>query len=210
MSLIRLSRRALLASVAVLSCAPARFAHAASDPRGFVEELGAETLAILKGSANTPERQRRFRELFGKAFDVPQVGRFVLGRYWQRASEEERARYLEKFGDYVAAIYAMQFANYQGQSFRTTGARATGDGESTVTSEIVRQGQPPIAIEFRVKQAPNDQSGGGFKIVDAVVEGVSLIVTKREEFAGVLGREGMAGILQRMDSALAQMQRASR
>jgi ABC-type transporter MlaC component len=36
------------------------------------------------------------------------------------------------------------------------------------------------------------------KIVDVYVEGMSLIITKRDEFMTVLSREGMDGLLQRL------------
>lgn len=181
---------------------PAASSPAASDPRAFVEGLGAETLDIIKSpDVKIAERQRRFSVLFARAFDAPAIGRFVIGPYWNKVSEDERARYLETFGNYVAAIYAIQFSHYNGESFRTVSIDPVGNGDSAVPSEIVRPGKTPLRIAFRVRGTP-----GAFKIVDVNVEGVSLIVTKREEFASVLGKEGLDGVVKRMQAVLSETQ----
>jgi phospholipid transport system substrate-binding protein len=190
---------ALLAFL-ILSSAAVAQTDPGKDPRAFVDSLGANVLAILKSPNITmAERQQRFRDLFHRAFDVPKIGRFVIGRYWNRASPEEQAKYLEVFGSYVSTIYAGQFSQYQGESFKTTGARQIGDGESVVQSEIVRAGNPSIQVGFRV-----DGSSGPLKIVDVTVEGVSLIVTKRDEFGSVLSQEGISGVIKRMQAVVDQ------
>jgi phospholipid transport system substrate-binding protein len=174
--------------------------EAAKDPRGFVDALGADVLSIIRSqNISMPDRQQRFRDLFHRAFDVPKIARFVVGRHWNRAAPEEQAKYLEVFGGYVSTIYASQFSQYQGESFKTTGMRQIGDGESVVQSEIVRAGNPSIQVGFRV-----DGGSGAFKIVDVTVEGVSLIVTKRDEFGSVLSQEGISGVIKRMQAVVDQ------
>jgi phospholipid transport system substrate-binding protein len=177
--------------------------NSARDPRAFIEQLGSQVLEIIKSPILQAERQRKFDELFSRQFDVPTIGRFVVGRYWNRASPDEQKQYLDTFQKYVAAIYAQQFSHYQGEGFKTVGARPVGDDETAVKAEIDRQGGPPIAVEFRVKG-----SAGSFKIVDVAVEGVSLIITKRDEFSSVLAQEGVKGVMGRMQAALKDVQNA--
>lgn len=197
------SRRAFLAAAALLvgGAIPPALA-AGGDARAFVDTLGQDVQSILKDQAPVQERQKKFRELFTKAFDTPSIGRFVLGRHWAQASADDQQKFLNLFRDYVAAIYAQQFANYQGQTFRTVSARDTGDGESLVQSQIERQGQSPLHVAFKIKPAD-----GALKIFDVSVEDVSLIVTKRDEFASVLSGQGVAGVMSRMQVALDAMQK---
>jgi phospholipid transport system substrate-binding protein len=191
---------AALVACLMLSAAALGQPEAAKDPRTFVDTLGGEVLAIIKSpNISMAERQQRFRDLFNRAFDVPKIGRFVVGRYWNRANADEQAKYLEVFARYVSTIYATQFSQYQGESFKTIGARQIGDGESVVQSEIVRAGNPSIQVGFRV-----DASSGSFKIIDVTVEGVSLIVTKRDEFGSVLAQEGISGVIKRMQAVVDQ------
>jgi len=183
---------------AVSSGAFAAEPQGAGDPKAFIDDLGADVLAIIKQrNLSEQDRKQKFRDLFNAHFDVPTIGRFVVGRYWNRASSDEQNQYLDVFRNYVAAIYATQFANYQGERFRTMGTRPVGEGESLVKSEIERDNGAPIAVEFRVKGA-----AGAWKIDDVTVEGVSLIVTKRDEFSSVLAQEGIKGVIARMQTAL--------
>jgi phospholipid transport system substrate-binding protein len=207
MTLHHVSRRALLTgtvSIMALALAPRRaLADTAADARGFIDRLAGDALVIIKNQGlPVAEKQKQFSVIFKKAFDVQQIGRFVVGRYWNRATPDDQEKYQALFGDYVAAIYAMQFSNYQGQNFKTTGARANGD-TSNVGAQIERQGQPPINIDFRVAA-----DGGNPKIIDVSVEGVSLILTKRDEFSSVLNQEGLPGVMKRMQATLEQVRRA--
>lgn len=184
----------LLATASVQAAPP----NAADDPRAFVESLGAKVLNIIKSpNVTLSERQHRFRELFTQEFEAQTIGRFVLGAYWNRATDEQRKRYLSVFNDYVAAIYAIQFSHYEGEAFKTTGVQTVTDSDNAVQSEIDHPGKPPIQIVFRVRRTT-----GSFKIVDVTVEGVSLIVTKRSEFASVLNKEGLNGVIERMQTVL--------
>ena len=191
---------AAAAGLAGAAVAPAWAAapQAASDPKSFIDNLGTTVLDIIR-SPNLSQAQRRdrFRELFSNNFDVPTIGRFVVGRYWNRASPDDQKKYLDTFRNYVAAIYADQFSHYQGEGFKTGAERSLGGGESVVSAQIERPNQPPISVQFRVKGSP-----GSFKIDDVTVENVSLIITKRDEFSSILERSGLKGVTDRMQAAL--------
>ena len=209
------SRRCVLRIlVAAAACAvlfsgtvmPGRAAapQAAANPQSFIAALGDEVLAIIKArNLSQAQRQERFRTLFSQNFDVPTIARFVVGRYWNRATDGERQKYVDTFRDYVAAIYADQFSHYQGEGFKTLGGRPLGGDESVVRSVIERQSQPPINVAFRVKG-----SAGSYKITDVTVENVSLIITKRDEFASLLAEGGIKGVTARMQQILHNTQQA--
>ena len=197
-----LTRRHVLVAAAAFAISARPSIAAPAEARAFIDSLAKDALAIIQADVPVTQRQKRFRELFLKAFDVQSIGRFVLGRHWQRLSAEEREKYLDLFGDYVAAIYADQFSNYSGQNFRTLGARPSSDNESVVPAQIERQG-PPIRMDFRVRDA-----GGAYRITDVAVENVSLIITKRDEFSSVVNNEGVGGVMRRMQAALDNIQRA--
>jgi phospholipid transport system substrate-binding protein len=200
------TRRAVLALAVGAMLAPRVVraqAAGAEAARNFIGKLAEEALAIIRGSGTgTAERRQQFNELFLRSFDVPGIGRFVLGRHWARLKPEEQQQFLQVMGEYVAGIYAAQFADYKGYSFRTAGARATGEGEALVPAQIDREGQQPIRMEFRVRQAD-----GGYRIFDVSVENVSLILTKRDEFSPTLKSEGVQGVIKRMQAVIASTAR---
>lgn len=178
-------------------------AQAAQDPKQFIGELGEEVIEILQnGELDQAERADRFRTLFAEAFDVPTISQFVLGRHWRQATPEQRERWQAVLKDYVAGIYARQFSTYQGQKFEVLQQRDV-DGGSVVQTRIQPPDGEPITVDFRVQP-----TGDGLKIVDVMVANVSLIVTKRSEFDSVIQREGVDGLMTRLQRASQQAQAA--
>jgi phospholipid transport system substrate-binding protein len=195
---------AVLAALAAFAGAPgahqgpgifmSRAAAQESGASSFVTSLGDRVIEILKQDA-LPQRKTALRAEFTRAFDVQTMARFAAGTYWRRAEPAQRQEYLKLFGDYVAGLYANKFGDYAGQEFKVVGEHPSADNDIAVESTIIQRGKPPVKVDFRVRK-----SDGGYKIVDVYVEGISLLITKRDEFTTVLSREGMDGLLSRLRS----------
>lgn len=183
-----MTRRLLFIAVCLLVIGvllPGRPAAAAADPVAVITSLGNEALKVLGKNVDPNLRVARFRQLFSADFDVPGIARFVLGRYWRVATPAQQQEFLKLFTDYIALAYSNRLAEYSGETLRVTGSRPAPDGE-LVSSEIVRaNGQPPARVEWLL--TPQD---GAYKISDVIVEGVSMAVTQRSEFASVIQRNG--------------------
>jgi phospholipid transport system substrate-binding protein len=173
----------LLAVILALAAAPAR---AADEPAGFIADLGQRTIKVLSSRLSEKEREAQFRAIFDEGFDVPAISRFVLGPYWRTASEAQRQDFVTLFEAYVVHAYAVRFNEYAGQQLQVVAARAEGDDSSLVQSRIAQpSGAPPLKVDWRV-----GKTAKGYKINDVVVEGVSMAVTQRQEFASVIQRNG--------------------
>jgi phospholipid transport system substrate-binding protein len=194
-----ITRRIIIAATALLALAgwttvpvPASADSRSEAAASFVQDLGARAVDILV----TPNLQRqdtenRFRALLNEGFDVPYIGRFVLGRYWNGATPAQRQEYLELFELLIVKVYADRFSEYSGQNLdssetlRILGHRPEGERDAIVQSQIVRPDGPPVMVEWRVRERD-----GQNKIIDVAVEGVSMSVTQRNEFASVIQRGG--------------------
>jgi phospholipid transport system substrate-binding protein len=165
--------------------APAISASAAADPAAMISNLGTQALQVLGKDATQSQRVARFRELLRDDFDVPVIARFVLGRYWNVATEEQRAEFTKLFEDYIAIAYATRLAEYSGEQFKVISSRPDGDG-AIVSSQILRPaGAAPIKVDWRLVGR-----GGVYKISDVSVDGISMAVTERSEFASVIQHNG--------------------
>ena len=189
----------LVAGLALAATGPGR--AAGSDASAFINGLVTQALQALanKQLAND-DRTREFRDLLDHDFDMPRIARFVLGRYWNEASEQERQRFQRLFEDYVVRAYAQRFSEYSGQTVKITGERAESDTSAVVQSQIVQpNGAPPAKVDWRVHK-----DGGTYKIVDVDVEGVSMVLTQREEFSSVIQRSGgLSGLNKELEQKLA-------
>jgi phospholipid transport system substrate-binding protein len=172
---------ALILGAGMLAAPPR--AEAQADPVGFINELGVQAIQVLGPSVPPTARVQRFRELFASDFDLPRIGRFVLGRYWRVATPEQQQQFLGLLREYLAQAYAGRLAEYAGEKFQALNAQQQGD-ETVVFSEITRNDGGKIHVEWHLV---ND---GGWKITDAYVAGVSMAVTERDEFGSVIQQGG--------------------
>jgi phospholipid transport system substrate-binding protein len=164
---------------------PTRPAAAAADPAAVITNLGNQALEVLGRNVDPNDRVTRFRQLFSADFDVPGIARFVLGRYWRVATPQQQQEFITLFTNYIALAYSDRLAEYSGETLRVIGSRPASDG-SLVSSEIVRpNGAPPAKVDWLLTER-----GGAYKISDVIVEGVSMAVTQRSEFASVIQRDG--------------------
>lgn len=185
--LSRLKRLALALLLAVpllggsLGSADAQAADAAT----FVSSLAQRAIPVLTRAEIPPaEREQQFRKLLHEGFDLNQIARLVLGRYWNQASQAERAEFVELLEDYLVQLYAARFADFENVTLRVESVRDE-QGQTIVRSVLMRPEAPPVALDWRVER---DQ--GRFLITDLVVEGISMIITQRSEFASVIRQKG--------------------
>lgn len=185
----------LVLALGLAAGAGARQAMAAEDPAAFVRGVGDEVVAVLQATEpNSEPRKQQLRAIFTRVFDTQAIAEFVVGRHWRTLTEDERQRYLELFPSYVAAIYATQFSAYRGQTFAAGGTRPSGGAESFVTGEIRgAHSDKPMSLEFRVAA-----QGEAMKIRDVKVDGISMLVIKRDEFGSFLSRQPPAKLLEQM------------
>lgn len=176
---------------------------AKSDPAGFVTTVGKQVVEVLDAQGLEPDqRLRHFRDIFVHALDLDTVARRVLGRHWRTATDAQRERYVTLFRQYVVNMYAVQLGGYAGATFTVLRQQNLRENESLVVARFTHESGPPLGMNVLVRRISDR-----FKIIDVTIAGISLVVTKRSEFDAVIRREGMTGLLRRLDEKQATMLR---
>jgi phospholipid transport system substrate-binding protein len=161
-------------------------ATSADDAKKFIDGLSDQAIGSLTGaSVNEAEREGRFRTLLEAHFDLPGISKFVLGRYWKVATPEQQTQFKSLFETLLVQSYAKTFAQYGADKFQVTRAMADSDGSAIVNSFVDRPNGDTIHLDWRVA----DQ-GDAMRIVDLVIEGVSLRTTHRSDFASAIQSNG--------------------
>lgn len=152
----------------------------------FIRVLADQAIqALADETLSEAERETEFRNFLTLAFDVPVIGRFVLGRYWRLATPAERAEFETLFLEFVVHTYARRLGQYGGETLRIVDTLSDGRGDTIVRSELLSPEFPEVRIDWRVRRTGED-----YRIVDVTVEGVSLAITQRDEFGAVIRRSG--------------------
>lgn len=158
----------------------ATVARAENPAIDFVNQLADNVINnILTADVSRDEKMTRFQAEFTRALDLKNIGQFVLGVYWRKATEEEREAFLTAFMDFTTKTWADRFDLYQGQKIVFTGVRNAERNQLYVDSTI--QNNPPVEVIWRLKQ--KDDS---YRIIDIIVEGVSMAMSYRNEYSAFL------------------------
>lgn len=172
--------------VTAASFVPAARAESAVTPSQFVQKLGDAALSSLTGKDMTRSaREQKVRDLLQNNFDLQVIGKFAMGTYWKDASESQRKEYLSLFENMVVGAYTTRFEDYSGQKLKTGSYASASASDFLVNSQVIQKDGPPVNLEWRVRN-----KDGNLKIVDVVVEGVSMSVTQRADFSAVIQRGG--------------------
>jgi phospholipid transport system substrate-binding protein len=182
---------AMLGLLGLLALPPAAHPQQAAGAEAFMGELAKETLEVLRTTqVNSSERQARLRTILEKGFDLPYLAQLAVGREWRDMSEADRQRFIEVFTVWVLRTQAARLGQYAGQEFAVEGSQRASERDTMVTTRISGGNlDRPVQVDWRVRE-----TDGHYGIIDVVIEGVSMVVTYRNEFQAILGRGGVEAL----------------
>lgn len=154
----------------------------------FLSSLQERAAAQLSdGSISGEQKEERFRALFNESFDVPSIGRFVVGRYWRGASQEERDAFLNVFEDVIVQRFLPLLTENTDKRFEigTVTPDSRNPDMAIIDSAVPRADGEPYKVGWRIRE-----KDGRHKILDIVAEGVSMAITLRSEYASVIKSGG--------------------
>ncbi len=162
----------------------------------FMSELSQRAIEKLADpSVSEEERKQRFRKLMETAFDLPAIGKFVLGINWRRASPEQRQDFIDAFEDIQIQRFLPMFSDYAGEKLEITKVRRDQNksGLFFINSTVMRPEGEPVFIEWRLRHQSDH-----YKILDVKAEGVSMALTLRAEYGEVVQNYGIDGLIDRL------------
>lgn len=175
-----------------------------TDPAGaFVQKLADDTINLLQSQTKGAARDQAFRDLMAKGIDVEFLGKQALARYWKTATEAERQQYQAIFYDYMLRTITSRLARFEQETVKVTGATKGPKDDAIVASQVIGKGEP-IQMDWQVRTM-----AGGLKVIDVKIEGISMLITTREEFGGIVAQKGMSGLLDAMKGKIEVMKAQS-
>ncbi|MAS87499.1 MAG: toluene tolerance protein [Micavibrio sp.] len=164
-------------------------AFAADDTAKAESFIDARVKSALEfiGDKDLPfdEKKKKFSGVLESSFDLKTIARFSLGRYWHALEDSDKPAYFSAFKEYIVNVYSQRFKDYSGEVFKTTGARIDQNGDVLVNSSLIPADGAAVSVTWRVRDKK-----GGMKVVDVMIEGVSMAVTQRSDFSSIVSRNG--------------------
>jgi phospholipid transport system substrate-binding protein len=144
--------------------------------------LGIVTDPALKEESKTEEKKRLIRKAVDERFDWEELSRRALGRHWAGRSAEERAEFVDLFGQLLERTYLDRVKDYSGEQVSFVGETVDGD-YAAVDSRVLTAQKTEVPVFYRMRQ-----KGDEWMVYDIVIEGVSLVGNYRSQFQSILAR----------------------
>ena len=180
-TLLKFGTNNLYVATFLLFLIPISSSPVIAGPEQFIRMVGEEAInALTDKKISNQIRKTRFRKILNRSFEVKFIARFALGRYWRRANKNQLSEYTYLFEEFIVQSYANLFKDYSGETFNVLKVRVINEIDQLVQSEVFLKDGRKIRVSWRVR------GNKTFKIVDVMIEGVSMALTQRDEFAAII------------------------
>jgi phospholipid transport system substrate-binding protein len=186
---MRLTRRDVLGGALALAGAGMGAARAEAlsgeEAKRHVRSAVDAVMEIVQSEGGTADKAARLREVLQDHAAMPQIARFAAGITWREMSESQQERFTDAFLTYVSVVYARRFQDYSGETVTVNGVTDAGRRGLLVESTVSQPEGQPVKVDWLVSDRP-----GRTVIADIVIEGVSMLVSQREEIGAMLEKRG--------------------
>ena len=132
---------------------------------------GPEAEAVIEGAAKHIADPQKGRETLRQSMDLDTVANFTLGKYARRVTDQERSRFADAFETYLLSSFEDQREKFRDAEITVTGSKDRTPTDSIVETRVVRPGEAPQTVRWRVIE-----KNGDWRVVDVEVLGLSWTV----------------------------------
>ena len=168
-------------------------------PDELVRKVTADVLDAIKSDKQLQAGDRKKALALAEQKILPHVdfresAKLATGKAWNSATPEQQEQIVKEFRSMLVRIYSNAIDVYRGQTMKVLPVRLSpGATNVTVRNQFLRSGQPPVPIDYAMKRTPE-----GWMIYDITVDGVSLVLTYRDEFDQITRVSGVDGLIKRL------------
>jgi len=128
-----------------------------------------------------------------KEFDFTTISRLVLARNIKKFSDEQKLEFEEQFKVYLSRSYGSRLIRYANEKVVFKDARKEKRGDVTIMTAIVGGAADGIEMNYRVRGKE-----GEWRVIDVVIEGISLVSNFRSQFKDIVNKNGPEGLIAKL------------
>jgi phospholipid transport system substrate-binding protein len=178
---------------AAAAASPANAALTAA-PRKLIDETAVKIVAILaRKDASSEKRVAEIEAIAYELFDFTTMSKLVLARNWRKMTPEQRTAFVREFKRHLSHTYGTRLDRYDQERVDVYGAQVEQRNDVSVKTRIVGGQFDGAEISYRLRK-----QGEPWKIIDVVIEGVSLVSNYRSQFAEVLNTGSIDDLLAKL------------
>lgn len=171
---------------------PVRAPAATGTPMAVIQKTTDAVLGVLANkSLSTVQKRRQIEQIVYAHFDFKTLSRLVLARNWRRLSAEQQEEFVEQFKKHLSLTYGKNVETYNNERATIVGDHADPGGDWTVKTKILRPNAADIDVAYRLRL-----ESGEWKVIDVIIEGVSLVANYRSQFQDIVSSQGPAKLIE--------------
>lgn len=187
-------RAAAALCAALALCAIAAAGVEATPPRTVIQRTIDEVLAILRDAKRSNTQRRTELEAIARErFDFETMSRLVMATNWKKLSKAQQGEFVDEFTRFLANDYGGRIERYEQEQVEITGERPEARGDYTIKTKIVGGDNDGALVDYRMRQRD-----GSWRIIDVVIEGISLVANYRDQFREVASGGGPVSVIEKL------------
>jgi phospholipid transport system substrate-binding protein len=173
------------------------------EKRAFVRHMAQDALSILHDPKKSfSSRKETLENAFVTVVDIQWIARFVLGKNWHSASDEQQERYTELYRKYLTKTYISTFNENPKRKIRDIRILSVSDTENekfSVRTELHLVNKEVVKVDYVVRDKDNR-----YKVIDIAIQGVSLLNSHREQFNELASAKGVDAVIGELEQMIEQ------
>jgi phospholipid transport system substrate-binding protein len=179
-----------------------------ANPTATIEYATSSVINELKQMSieqrDSAEVQRLVESYILPAIDQTKIAKLALGKHWKKATKGQKIAFIETFRDLQIRTYTGAFKAFDGQEFEFTAAKFNKSGKKAIVKgHMIQPSGQRIPIDFKLYV--NKQQD--WKIYDAVIAGLGMVKTYRQQLSEQLQRKSLDEIITSMRGQVQTAQR---
>lgn len=186
----------------------ARTAMAETSPYVLMQQASDKLFSDIKNSQAKIKQNPNYLRTIVRNDLLPYVqvnyaGSLVLGSHFKSTTPEQREKFFKAFSDFIEQAYAQVLTAYSNQNIQIEPAKdIAGKNLVSIRVNIIQNGgAAPIKLDFKWRK---NSKTGEWQAYDMVAEGVSMVVTKQNEWSSILRQQGIGALTAQIQKSAAQ------
>ena len=193
----------LLITVSLLGGVSIAEANTPTDSVRMTIDKARATVKSDKGKVSEEQLAMNLEQVILPVFDFDEMSRRSLGANWSKGTPEQQKEFVELFSKLLSRTYRNQVMKGIDTSIITYDGESLTDGSALVKTSVQSEGDKFKVVYRLRKQADN------WKVYDVVIENVGLVTNYRNEFAGIIRKDGFPGLIDRLKSKQTEPRKAT-
>lgn len=168
-----------------------------TDPQQMILGLSTVVLGELNERAEelaaNPGAIRAFADEHILPFvDTNRMARYIVGRYWRTATEQQQQAFTEQFTLTMMRSYSQSLLKLKIDKIDVANALPDGNNRVIVPTRVTQADGSTADVGYRVFK---EAATGNWLVYDVIVEGISLLVNFRESYTTDIERRGFDQVI---------------